>query len=142
MASDYSEVATLFILLAFQFAVDLAAEKNCGSSQIEPEHENDQRAERAVRVAVRIEEVKIETKAERHQQPEQDRHRDAGRKPPPAIVGKRQTLTRAPGRNVGRVLIDQREGNKDKDERDGPLKDFPGERECAAEMNQRGQEMA
>ena len=58
--------------------IDFTAEQNGCARQIKPQHQNNQRAQRSVCGAVGVEEMQVEAKAQRDQQPQQHREEDAG----------------------------------------------------------------
>src|SRR4051812_29233135 len=70
----------------FDLGVDLSADQQCQSGDIEPEHQDDNASERAVSLRVRVEETQVDLEPDRSNDPQQNADDGAGGDPVPGRV--------------------------------------------------------
>src|SRR5947209_3535431 len=102
--------------------VNFPTYQNRRTRQVKPQHQDDDHAERAVGLAVRVEVTEINAEAEGDYEPQRDTDGRAGRDPRPLLVVE-----------VRREVVDKREGDEHEGQHNRPLQNLPHEHESFAE---------
>src|SRR5215472_14584347 len=81
-----------WLVRSFKLTIDFSTQQDRSPGEIEPQHQNDQSAQRSVGSVIGVEEMQIESQQERDQQPERHRDDHTRRQPAAPVVRGRQPL--------------------------------------------------